>query len=227
MRRFMKLMAGLAGLAGAAIVGGAIAQGVTVPAQLQIFVDAFKKGPPQYGNSIYNYFNLATQAAGDDEDKQKTLVSAARNWLFSRSESQLKSLVQTYKPQLRQLFETLYLSKGLQAVMTKSFGANTQTLYHAWYDCMAKMPNSDYGDSGPNNVLGNVYSAADSGKLAGPNGECQTQLTALSTYYGVKQLSFDELTVVAFFSRREQAHGDNSTYTSADTVRVLVRDIFD
>src|ERR1700692_836925 len=152
-RASFKRVAGIAAAAVVAVCVGAVAQNaVTLSPQAQAIWDAYAKGSPPNGESLYNYalyYSYYAIDQGDDDSKITATVNGARDWLFTLSESQLTALAQTFKDRVRQRFGKLYQSAAVQSVMSKSFGAGTLSLYRAWYDCFAKTKIDAGDDVGP------------------------------------------------------------------------------
>lgn len=197
----------------------------SIPPQFNVLVEAYRDWKPEYteepfANSVFNWANRAFEVV----DYKRVLVSAARNWLFMRSEQSFKNLVAAYKTEAQELFGTIYLSRAMQTVFSKAYTAEVDTLYADWYRCLTSSKATSDSFVGEE-VLHHVNN--NDRQVVGFDGECTSALREVSLYYGVVQLSVDDLTALGFLHRRHIAHANNPRFVSAEVIRKAVYGTFE
>ncbi len=196
-----------------------------IPSQFSVLVEAYRDWKPEsteepFANSVLNWANRAHEVL----DYKRLLLAAARNWLLMRSEQSFKNLVAAYKTEGQELFGTLYLGRGMQTVFSKAYTAEVDTLYANWYRCLTNSKATSDSFVGEE-VLFHINH--NDRQVVGFDGECTSALREVSLYYGVGQLSVDDLTALGFLHRRHLARVNNPRFVSAEVIRKAVYDTFE
>jgi len=201
-------------------VVGQSAKPVEAPSQFLAILGAYQGWVPNTAGRFdaYSIRNFALRAR---LVYTPTLLAAARNWLFLQTEERFLGLAATYGGLVKAIFGDLYLARGIHVVFSVPYAPGVDGLYQNWYDCMSLLKQGEY------TVGDRVLSWITGVQLAGNDNECRSEFKDLSAYYGVAELTSDDLNAAGFLHRRFLANEKNSKFLSAEVIRKAIGDLFD